>query len=195
MLHLQQPEILRVSRHSVLVMIAASAAASISVQARAITLDELKGLGIQARANYSMRIRRAEGDFNTQMTMVLKFKIDNEGRIIGENTRTVTTPRGPRTRVLPMKARIGQPGEPAAGGHGIWIIDGDKLVVLRAFEAGGFKGEIEFKGEGAAMTCSYRAPFVREEGKGNIRSETSVVGGPVTILNATQTSSDCKVSR
>lgn len=75
------------------------------------------------------------------------------------------------------------------------LIDGDKLVVLRAFEAGGFKGEIEFKGDGAAMTCSYRAPFVREEGRSNIRSGTSVVGGPVTILSATQTSSDCKVSR
>lgn len=116
MLYVQQPEVLRVSG----LWLAAFGLVLVSQPANAITLDELKGLGIQARANYSMRIRRAEGDFNTQMTMVLKFKIDDEGRIIGENTRTVTTPRGPRTRVLPMKARIGQPGEPAAGGHGIW---------------------------------------------------------------------------
>jgi hypothetical protein len=163
--------------------------------AGAITLDELKGIGIEARANYNMRIRRAEGEFNTQMTMVLKFKIDDEGRILGENTRTVTTPRGPRSRVLPMKARIGTPGEPAAGGHGLWLIDGDKLVVLRTFEAGGFKGEIEFKGAGAGMTCTYRAPFVREEGKGNIQSENSVVGGPVTVLSATQTGSNCRITR
>jgi hypothetical protein len=176
-------------------MILAFATLPVSVPARAITLDELKGIGIQAGAKYNMRIRRAEGEFNTQMNMVMKFKIDDEGRILGENTRTVTTPRGPRSRVLPMKARIGKPGEPAAGGHGLWLLDGDKLVVLRAFEAGGFKGEIEFKGTGDAMTCTYRAPFVREEGKGNIRSENSVVGGPVTILSATQTSSDCKVSR
>jgi hypothetical protein len=191
MLHVQQPEVLRVSGLSAAVF----ALALVSQPADAITLDDLKGLSIQARANYSMRIRREQSDFNTQMTMVMKFRIDDEGRIIGENTRTVTTPRGPRSKALPMRARIGMPGEPAAGGHGIWIIDGDKLVVLRTFETGGFKGEIEFKGSGTEMTCAYRAPFVREEGKGNIRSETSVVGGPVTILSATQTSSDCKVSR
>ena len=134
----------------------------------ALTLEELKGVSIQTRATYNMRIRRAEGEFNTQMTMVMKFKIDEEGRIFGENTRTVTTPRGPRSKSLPMKARIGKPGEPAAGGHGLWLIDGEKLVVLRAFETGGLKGEIEFKGSDSAMTCTYRAPFVREEGKGDI---------------------------
>lgn len=67
-------------------------------------------------------------------------------------------------------------------------------MLLRTFEAGGFKAEIEFKGTGNAMTCSYRAPFVREEGK-NTRMQQSVVGGPVTILSATQTSSDCRISR
>ena len=163
--------------------------------AHAITLEELKGVSIQASATYNMRIRRAEGEFNTQMTMVMKFRIDEEGRIFGENTRTVTTPRGPRSKSLPMKARIGKPGEPAAGGHGLWLIDGQKLVLLRAFESGGFKGEIEFEGSNSAMTCTYRAPFVREEGKGDIRAQESVVGGPVTVLNATQTSSDCRVER
>ncbi|HWV54742.1 hypothetical protein [Pseudorhodoplanes sp.] len=193
MLHLQQPEVLRVTRYLSIAL--AFAVVVDTAPASAITLDELKGIGIQARASYNMRIRRAEGDFNTQMTMVLKFKIDDEGRISGENTRTVTTPRGPRSKALPMRARIGTPGQPAAGGDGIWLIDGDKLVVLRAFDAGGFKGEIEFKGAGAAMTCTYRAPFVREEGKGNIRTQSSVVGGPITILSASQTSSDCKVMR
>jgi hypothetical protein len=125
---------------------------------------------------------------------VMKFKIDEEGRIVGEVNRTVTTPRGPRTRTHPMKARIGTPGEPQMGGHGLWLIDGDKLVLLRAFDAGGFKAEIEFKGSGQAMNCSYRAPFVREEGK-NVRMQQSVVGGPVTVLSATQTSSDCRVTR
>jgi hypothetical protein len=162
--------------------------------AGAVTLDDLKGVALQVRVNYNMRIRRAEGDFSTQATHVMKFKIDNEGIIAGQVNRTVTTPRGPRTRSHPMKARIGKPGEPAMGGHGLWLIDGDKLVLLRAFDAGGFKAEIEFKGSGGDMTCSYRAPFVREEGK-NVRMQQSVVGGPVTILSATQTTSDCKVTR
>jgi hypothetical protein len=162
--------------------------------ARAVTLDDLKGASLQVRVTYDMRIRRAEGDFPTQATHLMTFKIGNEGQIIGQVNRTVTTPRGPRTNSFPMKARIGKPGEPVTGGHGLWLIDGDKLVLLRAFEAGGFKAEIDFKGTGAAMTCSYRAPFVREEGK-NVRMKQGVVGGPVTILSATQTASNCRITR
>jgi hypothetical protein len=192
MLQLQRPEILRVIRCSLVSL--ALVPALLPEPARAVTLEDLKGAGLQVRASYNMRIRRAEGEFTTQATHVMKFKIDEEGRIIGEVNRTVTTPRGPRTRTHPMKARIGTPGEPQMGGHGLWLIDGDKLVLLRAFDAGGFKAEIEFKGSGQAMTCSYRAPFVREEGK-NVRMQQSVVGGPVTVLSATQTSSDCRVTR
>ena len=192
MLHLQQPEILRVIRLSLAAL--ALMPAPIPEPARAVTLEELKGASLQVRVTYNMRIRRAEGEFPTQATHVMKFKIDEEGRIAGEVNRTVTTPRGPRTRTHPMKARIGKPGEPAMGGDGLWLIDGDKLVLLRAFDAGGFKAEIEFKGSGQAMTCSYRAPFVREDGK-NIRMQQGVVGGPVTILSAKQTSSDCRVTR
>lgn len=192
MLHVQQPEILRVIRAAALALVLASIFGS--APASAVTLEDIKGITLQARANYNMRIRRAEGDFTTQATHVMKFKIDGEGGIKGQVNRTVTTPRGPRTRSHPMDARIGKPGESPVGGDRLWLIDGDKLVLLRTFEAGGFKAEIEFKGTGNAMTCSYRAPFVREEGK-NTRMQQSVVGGPVTILSATQTSSDCRISR
>ena len=192
MLHIQQPEVLRVIRHASAGLVLSLAL--VPVTASAITLDELKGVNLRVRVNYDMRIRRAEGDFGTQATHVMTFKIDDEGRIAGQVNRSVTTPRGPRTNSFAMKARIGKPGEPAIGGHGLWLIDGDKLVLLRAFEAGGFKAEIQFKGSGAAMTCSYRAPFVREDGK-NVRMKQGVVGGPVTILSATQTGSDCRVTR
>ena len=38
---------------------------------------------------------------------------------------------------------------------GLWLIDGDKLVLLRAFEAGGFKAEIEFSGKAPDLKCTY----------------------------------------
>ncbi|MFZ5689892.1 MAG: hypothetical protein ACOY5F_01420 [Pseudomonadota bacterium] len=196
MLHVQQPEVLRVSGLSALAGAVSGGCAFLFAQApaAAVTLDDLKGLSVQTRATYNMRIRREQGEFSPQATHVMKFRISDEGRIVGETVRTTTTPRGPRSRSHKMNARIGKPGDSPAGGEGLWLIDGDKLVLLRTFDTGGFKAEIEFKGTGAAMTCTYRAPFVREEGKAGIRRQ-SVVGGPVTILSATQTSSDCKVSR
>jgi hypothetical protein len=195
MLHIQQQEILRVTRNALAGLAFALAFATIPLPAGAITLDDLKGVSLELRANYNMRVRRAEGEFGTQATRVIKVKIDGEGRILGQVTRTVTTPRGPRVRYHPVKARIGTPGTPDSGGDGLWLIDGDKLVLLRTFDTGGFKGEVEFKGSGAAMSCTFRAPFVREEGKQNVRMQKSVVGGPVSILSATQTGSSCKMTR
>jgi hypothetical protein len=195
MLHLQQPEILRITRHVLAGLALTVALATIPAPAGAITPEDLKGVGLQLRANYNMRVRRAEGEFSTQASRVIRVKIDGEGRILGQVTRTVTTPRGPRVCNHPIKARIGKPGTPDSGGDGLWLIDGDKLVLLRTFDSGGFKGEVEFKGSGSAMTCTFRAPFVREEGKQNVRMPKSVIGGPVTVLSATQTGSDCKISR
>lgn len=166
-----------------------------TLPARAITLEDLQNLAIQTRVNYDMRIRRAEGTFDTQMTMVWKMKIDPDGRVMGEMTRTVTTPRGPRSKSTPMRGRIDKPGSPASGGEGLWLIEGDKLVLLRAFEAGGFKAEIAFSRAGDAMKCTIRAPFVREDGAQNIRTADSVVGGPVTVLSAAQRSAECRVTR
>jgi hypothetical protein len=192
MLHVQRPEILRIGRlwPAALVLGLALDAAP----AEAVTLDDLKGTTIQTRASYDMRIRRAEGDFTTHAVHVMKFKIDGEGRIIGDVTRTVTTPRGPRSRSHKMDARIGKPGDSPVGGERLWLIDGDKLVLLRAFDAGGFKAELEFKGSGPTMTCSLRAPFVREEGK-TTRMKQGAVGGPVMILSATEKSANCRISR
>jgi hypothetical protein len=176
-------------------LLAAIVLASSGAPAGAVTIEDLQGATVQTRVNYDMRVRRAEGTFDTQVTMVWKFGIDATGRISGDMTRTVSTPRGPRVRTTKMKGLIGKPGDAVTGGQGLWLIEGDKLMLLRAFTAGGFKAEIEFKGQGGGMTCAVRAPFVREEGAGAIRTEQSVVGGPVTILSATQKSADCKVSR
>lgn len=169
---------------------------SILIQpARAITLQELKGVSVETRSVYDATVRRAEGDFKSQMTVVLRFQVDEEGRMRGEVTRTVSTPFGPRSKSNPMFARIGQPGEPHGGGHGVWLLEGDKLILLRALEQGGFKLEIEFKGSGKALTCTARAPLVREDGSAEIKSQQSVVGGPVTFLNAEERTTQCRIIR
>ena len=165
----------------------------LTLPARAITLQDLKGVSVETQLVYDATVRRAEGDFKSQMTVVLKFQVDEEGRMRGEVTRTVKTPFGPRSKSNPMFARIGIAGEPQGGGHGVWLLDGDKLILLRTLEQGGFKLEIEFKGSGKSMTCTARAPLVREEGAAEIKSQQSVVGGPVTFLNAQERSTKCKI--
>ncbi len=175
--------------------IAAFGLALAPMPAAAITLEDLKDVSLETRSVYDATIRRAEGTFTGQTTAVMTFRVDAEGRIRGNVTRTVNTPFGPRSKSYPMFARIGQPGEPRVGGHGLWLLEGDKLVLLRTLEQGGFKIEIEFKGSGKSMTCTARAPFVREEGSTEIKTQESVVGGPVTFLKATEKSTKCRVIR
>ena len=161
--------------------------------AAAITIEQLQGATIETRVTYDMRIRRGEHTFDNQMNMAWKMTLDSGGQLFGEITRTVTTPRGPFVQTMPLRARLGVPGTPAAGGHGVWLIDGDKLVLLRAFESGGLMAEIEFSGTSPDFRCTIRAPFMREEGK-EIRTN-SVAGPSVTVLSASQKSADCKLSR
>ncbi len=174
---------------------AACGLALATMPAAAITLEDLAAVTVETQSVYDATVRRAEGDFKSQMTVVMKMQADAEGRIRGDVTRTVSTPFGPRSRSNPMFARIGKPGEPQSGGAGLWLLDGDKLVLLRALEQGGFKMEIEFKGSGKTLTCTARAPLVREDGATEIKSQQSVVGGPVTYLNATEKSTKCRIIR
>ena len=166
-----------------------------ATSAAAISVEELNGINISVIVGYDMRVRRAEGTFSGKSTLTMKFKIDSDARIVGEVVRTAHTPRGPISRASKMNAPISRPGSPPQGGDAVWIIEGDKLILLRAFESGGFKTEISFEGTGADMKCSVRAPFMREEGAGNIRQTQSVKGGPATILSAKETSAECKLWR
>lgn len=116
----------------------------VAARAGALSVEDLQGISVHARVSYDMRVRKAEGTFNSQMTTVWKFKVDGSGRISGDLTHTVLTARGSRSRSRQMGGRIGKPGEPATGGHGLWLLEGDKLIALRTFDAGGFKAEISF---------------------------------------------------
>ena len=70
------------------------------------------------------------------------------------------------------RGRIGNPQQvQVSAGHALWMIDGDKLILVRTFTTGSVKPEFTFSGSGSAMTCSLRSPLVREEGAGNIRHE------------------------
>jgi hypothetical protein len=159
--------------------------------AQAVTIEELNGAAIQGSAAFNMRVRNVRGEFPSHMTWSFRMNIGPEGKINGTAMRTVTTPKGPQSKSNPMSGSIGVPGT-AAGGDGsrLWVLDGDKLTLLRTFGAGGFKAEITLNGS----SCSMRAVMVREEGAGNTRRADGVVGGPVTVLSMTPTGATCRIT-
>jgi hypothetical protein len=189
-MHRMRPTVLRTA----LAVAAATAACGDFRESYALTADDLEGISIETRVTYDMRIERTHGIFNPKSTMVMKLAV-KDGVVVGTVTRSAKGPRGSVERENRIRVPIGVAGKPPTGGDALWIVQDDKLVLLRAFKTGGFKAEISFTGRGADMACTIRAPYMREEGKGQIQTEDSPGGGPVTILDAVQTSTDCKVIR
>jgi hypothetical protein len=172
--------------------LAAVAACGLMTEARALTAEDLQGVNIETAVTYAMRVKRPQGTFTPEVTMTMKFAV-KDGVVVGTFTRSSESPAGKRTNTNKMHAPLGLVGKPPSGGEGRWSIEDDKLVLLRTFVSGGFRAEISFQGRGADMTCTIRAPFVREPGKGPIQTQDTPGGPPITILEAAQKSADCKI--
>jgi hypothetical protein len=173
-------------------VLAAISACGLMTDARALSAKDLEGVNIETAVTYAMRVKRPQGTFTPEVTMTMKFAV-KDGVVVGTFTRSSQSPAGKRTTTNKMHAPLGLVGKPASGGEGRWSIEDDKLVLLRTFVSGGFRAEIAFQGRGADMTCTIRAPFVREPGKGPIQTQDAPGGPPITILEATQKLADCKI--
>jgi hypothetical protein len=160
--------------------------------AQSVTVEELVGASIQGSAGFNMRVRNPRGEFPSHMTWSFRMAIGPAGKIDGSATRTVTTPKGPQSKTQKMGGTIGVPGAGSDGeGNRLWLLDGDKLTLLRTFGTGGFKAEVTLNGS----SCTVRAVMVREEGAGATRRSEGVVGGPVTVLSMTPTgSTSCRIT-
>lgn len=161
--------------------------------AQAVTVEDLNGATIQGSAGFNTRVRNAKGEFQSHLTWSFRMNIGAEGKVSGTSTRTVTTPKGPQSKSQAMGGTIGVPGAGGGGeGNRLWVLEGDKLTLLRTFSTGGFKVDITLNGS----SCSMRAVMVREEGAGSTRRTNAVTdAGPVTVLSMTPSGTpSCRIN-
>jgi len=162
--------------------------------ARAITLEELQGVSIEASSLYNTHIRLNGREFDAQTRWSVRMSIAADGAFNASFVR-VALYQGREMGSL-NKSLSGTIGsvQKAGLGHAVWLLSGDKLILLRTFEAGGFKAEITLNPDG--KTCTLRAPLAREVGAGNTRMQSAArPGSQVEVLSATQASSSCEVKR
>ena len=114
----------------------------LTAPAYAITVEDLQDTIIQNSSELRYANPPGEGAFDTQMVMVWKFKIDPEGRVSGGMSPDGHDPAGSAQQTARCAGGSTSPARPlwAARACGCWR---NKLVLLRAFEAGGMKAEIE----------------------------------------------------
>jgi hypothetical protein len=116
--------------------------------------------------------------------------IQISGRSVsGSITRTATY-RGQLIGTLSnsLAGEIEQPQEGTRGGHYVWVLRGNSLVLVQNYLTGSAKITITFSGNG----CSIRAQLVRDVGAG-YAGVPSVSGGVSAITRSRQVSSTCTV--
>jgi hypothetical protein len=175
---------------AVLLASAGVVAQSDSATAQGVTPESLRGRSIEASVQYQVQGNKGGREFNAPLTVDWRLNIGGDGRVTGSVTRSSTGMRGPISTSRQISAVIGRPREIPGSGHGVMLLSGNTLTVLRTFEVGGNKTTITFSGGG----CSIRSPVMQEVGAGTMRRD-HITGGTAEIRSARQVASSCRVSR
>ena len=162
--------------------------------AQALTVEDLQGATISIDVLYDTRIRLEGREMDAQTRWTMRMTIGSGGTTSGNFQRVgIYQGRNMGTIARSFAGKIGTPVERGEG-HNLWLLSGDKLIMLRTFAVGGLKAEITFGAGG--KSCSVRAPLAREMGAGNTKMDSAArPGAKVEVLSATQASSSCSVSR
>jgi hypothetical protein len=162
--------------------------------APAVTLDSLQGATIETSALYNTRIRLDGKEFDAQTRWSMRMTVSAGGAFNLSFSRVgMYQGRDMGSINRSTSGTIGTPQQ-LKSGHSLWLLIGDKMIMLRTFEVGGVKAEVTFSPDG--RSCSLRAPIVREAGAGATRTDSAArPGSKVEVLSAAQVSTNCKVSR
>ncbi len=148
------------------------------------------GKSITATVNYKNRIRYGGREADSDMRLALNLTISGDGRVTGSVSRNSTNFRGqPIGQNRPISTQIGKPREVRGSGHGLVVVSGNTLTILRTWEVGGAKITVNMQGGGR---CSITAPVVREVGAGTTKRD-HVTSGTVEVLSSRQVGSSCSV--
>jgi hypothetical protein len=171
-----------------------------------VTFADLQGSVIEASVVYDQTVRWAGAGRDVRQTRLqtdLRTVIGPGNAITDTWTVMVTSHRGTR-QSTPETASytLGRPQQVSnlGGGHAVWTFADGELTFLRTYKTGGYKRTIAFAraaraaGGAGGLTCTIRAPVAREEGAGEIRTE-SPFGGELEVLSRKQVSSTCRVTR
>lgn len=158
--------------------------------AQTITWAELQGAVIESASNFIILSRYNGVDRRGAVRGSWKLTIGPGQSITGtltrENRAGIKTNSGTFT--------LGRP-QTFADGSTVWLFEDGVLTNLRTFQAGGIKVSYTFSRAANGLTCSVRAPFVRESGAGPIQRDAIGGSGTAEILDIKTESSNCRITQ
>jgi hypothetical protein len=166
--------------------------------AQPVAFSELEGLAIEADIHRAQDVRRQGKTAAVRIHQNWKFSMGPEKAIALNVNTTAQTPKGRRTGepnigtfTLDEPRKVPSRG----GGEAVWKFADGTLSFIRTFPSGAYRAHFAFVRAPSGFTCSVTEGFARENGKGEIRLESAVGGGEITILSTKQLPSTCKVSK
>jgi hypothetical protein len=81
------------------------------------------------------------------------------------------------------------------GGHVLWIFQDGKLINLRTFKAGAFRGTIAFSRGAEGLRCTLRAAYAHEAGIADWNWISPISGTDIRMKSIRPISSDCQVAK
>jgi hypothetical protein len=161
-----------------------------------VQFSDLEGVVVEAVIDRDQTVRRGPQTFPVRIQQNWKIAI-HAGNTIDLTVRsTARGPRGTReaepntgTFVLDRPRAVRSRG----GGDALWTFSDATLTFTRTFQSGAFRSHFSFANGPDGLTCTAGASFARERGKDEIKLESPFGGGLVSILDAKQVASSCKV--
>jgi hypothetical protein len=164
--------------------------------AEGVELSDLDGVVVEADIHREQEVRRNGRTFSNRVHQRWKLSIDGK-TIEFTNQATNRGPRGTRktrpnsaTFTLDESREVGSRG----GGEALWTFADGVLTFVRTFRSGAYRVKFAFARGSDGLTCAVDAAYAREDGR-PIRLRSPFGGGEVTIVDARQTSSSCRVSK
>jgi hypothetical protein len=181
---------------STLVASAAILSMNGAVGAQTVTFDDLKGASIAGTVVQVRNFRSGEKSGTHRATQQMKVSVGKDGKIAHTQTVTIALLSGGRvgTNVHSGIFTLEKP-QKFRDGSAVFVFSEGSLVRLRTIDAGGQKVIFAFTRQGDKINCKIDMPFAREDGKGALRTTSSVTGKATVFLSSRQVSSDCRVTR
>jgi hypothetical protein len=170
-------------------------ALSIRASGETVAVTDLAGMVVDADIHRQQDMRREGRSFSVQAHQRWKVDINADKTIDVTVNTTFRDSRGTR-KAPPIAGRFtldeALDVRSHGGGQGAWNFADGVLHFTRTFPSGAYRAHFAFaRGEGG-ITCKVTEAFAREDGNKPITME-SPFGGRVSIVNARQESSDCRV--
>lgn len=169
-------------------------------QAQSLSLADLNGVTIHTVDRFSIVARNDIGEGSGEVTIRGETTVGPGAAIRWSFIRSAAMvgAKGAKSGSISRSGSgtLGVPNQGGGKGSGVWILQGNTLVLLRVFETGGYTMRINLTKSANGFGCSVTSAMAREVGAGKTKLTAAISGGGTAqILSSKQIGVSCRATK